>query len=109
MNLLRVMHFINFRSFVRLAEHDKRTDKDTKHEDVKVTKIESHKHFDGLTNDIALLYLEKDVTFRGESKKKSSQISIKMSILLFFIAEFHRSHQAHLCAIPGTYSKSSIH
>lgn len=59
-----------FRSFVRLAEHDKRIDTDTKHEDVKVTKSTPHKEFDGLTNDILMLYLEKDVTFRGKAKEK---------------------------------------
>lgn len=49
-----------------MGEHDTRTDKDTKHEDIKITKTKSHDDYDGLTNDIAMLYLEKDVTFKGE-------------------------------------------
>lgn len=60
---------IEFRSFVRLAEHDTRIETDTKHEDIKITRSEPHKDYDGLTYDILMVYLEKDVTFRGESTK----------------------------------------
>lgn len=49
--------------FVRLAEHDTRTQTDTKHEDVKVTRFVPHKEYDGLIHDILMLYLERDVTF----------------------------------------------
>lgn len=71
---------------MRLAEYDTRTDKDTKHEDVKVTRVSSHKEYDGLINDIMILYLERDVTFTGESKVKKKFVSnllIQMSIHFF--------------------------
>lgn len=50
--------------------HHTKNPSDTKHEDINVKRTESHKEYDGLSNDIAMLYLEKDVTYRGESKNE---------------------------------------
>lgn len=56
---------------MRLNEYDTRTDKDTKHEDVKIARTAPHKDYDGLINDITIVYLERDIKFTGESKVKS--------------------------------------
>lgn len=58
--------------FVRLAEYDTRTDKDTKHEDVQISRVVPHENYDGLIHDILMVYLEHDVKFTGESKVKYS-------------------------------------
>lgn len=58
----------SLKSFVRLAEHDTRTDEDTKHKDVRVIRSTRHANFDLYVNDIGMLYLEHDVEFGGEYK-----------------------------------------
>lgn len=59
--------FDYFRSFVRLGEHDLRTD-DGHHQDIRVARIVVHENFDPFikSNDIAILQLERDVEFSGE-------------------------------------------
>lgn len=56
-----------WRSFVRFGEHDTRTTESVQ-VDVKVSSFKSHEEYDGLTNDIAIVYLKHDVPFTGELK-----------------------------------------
>lgn len=53
------------RNFVRLGEHDLSTEKDGKHQDIDVVGARKHESYvkDAGINDIALVYLKKDVTF----------------------------------------------
>lgn len=54
--------------FVRLGEHDLRTTKDGQHQDIPISRAVPHNEYDTVmySNDIAMLYLERDVEFSGE-------------------------------------------
>lgn len=53
---------------VRLGEHDLSTPNEARHEDVRVTRAEPHSGYDKnlSINDIAMLYLARDVKFTGK-------------------------------------------
>lgn len=76
--------FYSTRRFVRLGEHDISTE-DDEHQDFPVVHVERHASFSPKwkINDIAVLYLQRDVEFDGASK----------SILCadFFVMIFHIS------------------
>lgn len=50
---------------MRLGEHDLTTTDDGPHEDIKITHVEKHSEYSARINDIAIIYLEHDVTFTG--------------------------------------------
>lgn len=56
--------------FVRLGEHDLGTDDGT-HQDIPIARAVPHEKYDTVNyfNDIAMLYLERDVEFSGEFRK----------------------------------------
>lgn len=56
------------RKFVRFAEHDIGTQSDGPHEDIPIYKAIKHGQHndDSKVNDIAMIYLERDVEFSGE-------------------------------------------
>lgn len=58
------------RIFVRLGEHDLRTTEDAPHKDIVIHRSVPHKEFDPelKLNDIAIIYLSRDVEFSGEYK-----------------------------------------
>lgn len=58
-----------FSDVVRLGEHDTLTTEDGQHEDVDIASIEVHEKYvrTPKVNDIAIVYLKKDVTFTGKS------------------------------------------
>lgn len=53
---------------MRLGEHDISTTKDGKHEDIDIVGAKKHEQYIKNTgiNDIAVLYLKKDVKFNGK-------------------------------------------
>lgn len=53
---------------MRLGEHDLTTIADGQHEDITVLDAEPHEDFNKklMTNDIAIIYLERHVEFTGE-------------------------------------------
>lgn len=53
---------------VRLGEHDLKTENDGRHEDVRVTHGDAHRDYDKVLgiNDIAIVYLAKDVKYNGK-------------------------------------------
>lgn len=55
---------------VRLGEHDTRIMTDGEHQDIPVADEEPHEDFSMYRqiNDIAVVYLERDVVFNGEKK-----------------------------------------
>lgn len=64
---------------MRLGEYDTRTTTDGPHEDVRISKVQSHKDFDPdlYLNDIAIINLERNVEFNGKA-----QISLSLSTCL---------------------------
>lgn len=62
---------------MRLGEYDTRTTTDGPHEDVRISKVQSHKDFDPdlYLNDIAIISLERNVEFNGKA-----QISLSLSL-----------------------------
>lgn len=56
------------RSIVRLGEHDRSTTEDGEHLDISVDRVDAHDSFNSrlMTNDIAMIYLERDVEFTGK-------------------------------------------
>lgn len=50
---------------MRLGEHDVRTKTDGPHLDVLIDRVDRHKNFSDMINDIAILTLEHNVDFTG--------------------------------------------
>lgn len=68
MNLNLLFSFIRWnRNIVRLGEHELGTTKDGIHQDIPVVRVKQHKSFNSylMTDDIAIVYLERDVEFTG--------------------------------------------
>lgn len=57
------------RLFVRLGEYDTRTENDGQHEDIDVALAVKHEQFNDklIINDIAMVYLVRQVVFNGKS------------------------------------------
>lgn len=88
---------------VRLGENDLRTTRDGLHKDVFVAKYEKHKQFDErlMINDIAMLYLDRDIEFTGNVDFFLTNI-IYLSIVLQLILNFFRSYPTYLFAYQYT-------
>lgn len=58
----------NERSVIRLGEHDRRTTDDGQHQDIGIVRAAAHEDYSSryMINDIAVLFLERDVEFTGE-------------------------------------------
>lgn len=68
---------------VRLGEYDLTTESDGLHEDVRVTKRDPHENYNkplGI-NDIAIVYLARDVKYNGTSNNAYSA-GIKLELVL---------------------------
>lgn len=65
-----------FRIFARLGEYDLETTDEVPHQDVVIARSVPHKEFDPemKLNDIAIIYLSRDVKFTGEYRKHISLV-----------------------------------
>lgn len=79
---------------MRLGEFDTRITSDGEHQDIAVVDEEPHEDFSmkWQINDIAIVYLERDVVFNG---KLTEIFNLKMDQLCKFILH-HRSHTAYM-------------
>lgn len=72
---------------VRLGEHDLTTTFDGKHDDIRLTRAVPHAQYNAelMLNDIAILYMNRDVNFNGNVNFSHflEEISLKLARTLF--------------------------
>ena len=95
------------REFARLGEHDVRAPDDGIRDDVTIIHSERHENYNSNSkvNDIAMLYLERDVEFSGNffQNIKISFFNVKNELFFF---NHGRSNSSDLLAPFGFASKS---